>query len=103
MESIQESVKLRRAPPPGQALPQRLRAIFKGVSQLMDTFGPEEVAFEAPRFLDRFDPDDLAHNTEVYDEVLRDYLAVYEKAGIRPRRYADADAFAAEYRIVKNG
>ncbi len=31
---------------PGQALPQRLRAIFKGVSQLMDTFGPEEVAFE---------------------------------------------------------
>ena len=31
---------------PGQPLPQRLRAIFKGVSQLMDTFGPEEVAFE---------------------------------------------------------
>ena len=31
---------------PGEALPQRLRAIFKGVSQLMETFQPEEVAFE---------------------------------------------------------
>jgi len=31
---------------PGQPLPQRLRAIFKGVSQLMETFDPEDVAFE---------------------------------------------------------
>ena len=31
---------------PGQPLPQRLRAIFKGVSQLMETFQPEDVAFE---------------------------------------------------------
>ncbi|MBQ8952735.1 MAG: crossover junction endodeoxyribonuclease RuvC [Clostridia bacterium] len=31
---------------PGQPLPQRLRAIFKGVSQLMATFQPEDVAFE---------------------------------------------------------
>ena len=31
---------------PGQPLPQRLRAIFKGVTQLMETFGPEDVAFE---------------------------------------------------------
>ena len=31
---------------PGQPLPQRLRAIFKGVNQLMETFRPEDVAFE---------------------------------------------------------
>ena len=31
---------------PGQPLPQRLRAIFKGVNQLMETFQPEDVAFE---------------------------------------------------------
>ena len=31
---------------PGKPMPQRLRAIFKGVSQLMETFQPEDVAFE---------------------------------------------------------
>ncbi len=31
---------------PGQPTPQRLRAIFKGVNQLMETFRPEDVAFE---------------------------------------------------------
>ncbi len=31
---------------PGQPMPQRLRVIFKGVNQLMETFRPEDVAFE---------------------------------------------------------
>ena len=31
---------------PGQPMPQCLRVIFKGVSQLMETFQPEDVAFE---------------------------------------------------------
>ncbi len=30
----------------GQPMPQRLRALFIGVQQLMDTYQPEEVAFE---------------------------------------------------------
>ena len=30
----------------GQPMPQRLRAIYIGVNQLMDTFAPDEVAFE---------------------------------------------------------
>lgn len=30
----------------GQPTPQRLRSIFTGVNQLMDTYQPEEVAFE---------------------------------------------------------
>lgn len=32
--------------PAGQPMPQRLRTIFIGVNQLMDTFEPEEIAFE---------------------------------------------------------
>ena len=31
---------------PGQSMPLRLRTIFIGVNQLMDTFHPDEVAFE---------------------------------------------------------
>ena len=48
--------------------------------------------------MDRFDPDDLGHNREVFEQALAEYLRVYEKAGIRPKRYANADDFAAEYR-----
>lgn len=32
--------------PAGQAMPIRLRAIFQGVSQLMEIYRPEDVAFE---------------------------------------------------------
>ena len=32
--------------PAGQPMPQRLRAIFQGMNQLMDTYRPDDVAFE---------------------------------------------------------
>ena len=32
--------------PAGQPMPQRLRAIFQGMNQLMDIYRPEDVAFE---------------------------------------------------------
>lgn len=32
--------------PAGQPMPQRLRAIFQGMNQLMDIYNPDEVAFE---------------------------------------------------------
>jgi len=32
--------------PAGQAMPNRLRAIYQGVSQLMDIYQPDDVAFE---------------------------------------------------------
>ena len=32
--------------PAGQPMPQRLRAIFQGMNQLMDIYQPEDVAFE---------------------------------------------------------
>ena len=32
--------------PAGQPMPQRLRAIFQGVNQLMDIYRPDDVAFE---------------------------------------------------------
>ena len=31
---------------PGQSMPQRLNAVFQGVDELMETYHPEEVAFE---------------------------------------------------------
>ncbi len=31
---------------PGQSMPQRLNAVFQGVDQLMETYRPDEVAFE---------------------------------------------------------
>lgn len=32
--------------PAGVPMPQRLRAVFRGMNQLMDIYQPEEVAFE---------------------------------------------------------
>lgn len=32
--------------PPGQSMPVRLRSIYQGVSQLMDIYQPDDVAFE---------------------------------------------------------
>ncbi len=76
---------------------------FASLASLQDMIAEiaENVEIEAVGIMERFDPDDLAHNKDVFDETLRDYLKVYEKAGIRPKHYADADAFAAEYRLGK--
>ena len=76
---------------------------FANLASLQDMIAEiaENVEIDATEIMDRFDPDDLAHNKDVFDETLREYLKVYEKAGIRPKHYADADAFAAEYRLGK--
>ena len=44
-----------------------------------------------------YDPGDLRKTADGFDRILRSYLHEYEKAGLRPARYADADAFAAAY------
>jgi hypothetical protein len=76
---------------------------FANLASLQDMIAEiaENVEIDAAEIMDRFDPDDLAHNKDVFDETLREYLKVYEKAGIRPKHYADADAFAADYRLGK--
>ena len=44
-----------------------------------------------------YDPDDLQKTAEGFDAVLYAYQKEYEKAGLAVKRYADIDAFAAEY------
>ena len=47
--------------------------------------------------LSAYDPGDLRKTADGFDRILRQYLKEYEKAGLRPARYADVDEFAAEY------
>ena len=44
-----------------------------------------------------YDPGNLEKTAEGFDAVLRSYLREYEKAGLRPAVYRDADAFTAAY------
>ncbi len=47
--------------------------------------------------LSAYDPDDLRKTADGFDRLLRQYLREYEKAGLRPARYADVDAFISAY------
>ena len=47
--------------------------------------------------LGAYDPNDLKKTAEGFDEILRQYLQEYEKAGMKAEHYADIDAFAAAY------
>ncbi len=44
-----------------------------------------------------YDPEDLDRSADGCDAVLRDYLREYEKAGLKPERYADIDSFLSAY------
>ncbi len=44
-----------------------------------------------------YDPEDLDRSADGCDAVLRDYLREYEKAGLKPERYADIDLFLSAY------
>ena len=44
-----------------------------------------------------FNSDNLTANAEAFDKALASYLLEYGKAGIRPKHFADADAFSAAY------
>ena len=48
-------------------------------------------------FMDRFDPVNLTKNEEVFDQVLQEYLKEYEKIGLKPKKYKDADDFLTAY------
>jgi len=47
--------------------------------------------------MDEYDPDSPEKNTQTVDRNLEQYEQVYRQAGIRVMRYADVDAFAADY------
>ena len=56
-----------------------------------------ETAIDAYDALSVYDPGDLQKTAEGFDAVLQAYSAEYRKAGLRAKRYPDADAFIAEY------
>ena len=47
--------------------------------------------------LSAYNPGDLRKTADGFDQILWQYLKEYEKAGLRPARYADVDEFAAAY------
>lgn len=47
--------------------------------------------------LEKFNPDNLVENIRIYDECLEKYEAVYKTVGISVKRFADVDAFVADY------
>ena len=44
-----------------------------------------------------YQPDDLEANVQIFDEYLKKYEQVYQKAGLRVQKYSDVDAFVADY------
>ena len=46
-----------------------------------------------------YDPQDLHKTAKAYDDILREYLKEYKKAGIQTKRYSDMDAFVHDYEI----
>ena len=49
------------------------------------------------RILDQYNPDYLGENVKIFDESLRKYEKAYQQAGISIKKYADVDAFVADY------
>ena len=47
--------------------------------------------------MDEYNPDSLEDNTKILDHYLEKYEQVYLRAGIRIKRFADVDEFAAYY------
>ena len=47
--------------------------------------------------LSAYDPGDLRKTADGFDRILQQYLSEYEKAGLRPARYADIDEFVSAY------
>ena len=56
-----------------------------------------EVDMPAVDAMAEFDPRDLRRNGQVFDRALAEYLEVYRRAGMEPKRYADVEAFIADY------
>ena len=68
-----------------------------GSLQLMLRELAEKYAIEEQAFMDRFDPEDLRANVRTFDDALARYAGEYLKLGLPIRRFADLDAFLAEY------
>ncbi len=47
--------------------------------------------------MDKFNPQNLEENVEVFNQALNKYLAKYEKAGICPKHFESVTEFAKDY------
>ena len=47
--------------------------------------------------MEEYNPEKLTDNVLIYDKYLKKYENVYNKAGIKIKRFADVDAFVADY------
>ena len=56
-----------------------------------------DVDVEKLRFMDLFDPEDLARNARLFDNVLAEYHKEYDKLGMTERRFENVDAFVEKY------
>ena len=57
----------------------------------------EGIAVDDIEIMDQFDPQNLEENARVFDRALSSFLAEYEKAGMRPKRYGCVEEFAEDY------
>ena len=73
---------------------------LESLNEMLKDIG-SEVDIGTYDVLSAYDPGDLRKTAEGFDRILQQYLSEYEKAGLRPARYADADEFAASY--LKSG
>ena len=63
----------------------------------------EEIEVDDFEIMDKFDPQDLENNVRVFDKAMSNYLAEYEKVGMRPKRYGSVEEFEKDYcKAVQN-
>ena len=88
--------------------PERVYDIIKTeLNAIKQKFGDErrtkiesisgEVDVGTHDVLSIYDPGDLRKTAKGFDRILEQYLGEYEKAGLRPARYADVDSFISFY------
>lgn len=65
--------------------------------QLMADEIADNVSIAPLSVMDKYNPADLKQNVEAFNEALRTYLHEYQRAGIQPRHFANAEAFSASY------
>ncbi len=72
---------------------------FMNLASLQGMFTEISHNIELPEFniMDKFDPDNLANNTKVFDDALEKYRYEYEKLGIKPRFFKNIDEFVKVY------
>lgn len=66
-----------------------LQGMLDGMAAALD--------FPAVEAMARYDPRDLRKNAEAFDGALAEYLEVYRRVGMEPKRYADVEAFLRMY------